>query len=105
MATGAAKESKLAALHEVVAEVLITQIGEKAEEELADGSMVELFTATPALLTCAMKFLKDNEITCAVEASSKVNELAQKLEDRRRGHGNVISLAPKPDEHNHTASG
>ena len=100
MAKGAAQETKLAELHEVVATVLIDQVGERAiEHDDETGEEVELYTATPALLTCAMKFLKDNDITCEPSEDSSTKKLEDKLKERRRGHGNVISMKPQSDEH------
>lgn len=100
MAEGAAKESKLAALHDVVATVLIEQVGERAEEVDEDsGETIELYTASPALLTAAMKFLKDNDITCVPAQDSKTQQLKDKLAERKRGHGNVIAMTPQADEH------
>ena len=97
MAKGAAKEDKLAELHCIVAQVLATQVGERVEEEQEDGTAVELYTATPALLTCAMKFLKDNEITCMREVGDNISKLEEALRAKRTGHGNVIQIKPEDD--------
>lgn len=49
--------------------------------------------ASPALLTAITKFLKDNEITCAIEDSEEMTDLEQRLSDKRRRRvGNVIPI-------------
>jgi hypothetical protein len=101
MAKGAAQESKLAALHEILATVLIDQVGEQVEEELEDGTCRTIYTAQPALLTVAMKMLKDNDITCVPSEDSSVQTLADKLKERKKGHGKVIQLKPEGDEHSY----
>lgn len=101
MAKGAAHEAALAELHAVLAKVLTAQVGEQATEEQEDGSEVTLYIASPALLTVALKMLKDNDITCVAEEDSSVNNLAKQLEDRKKGHGKVLQLHPTPDQHAH----
>lgn len=46
--------------------------------------------ASPALLTAVSKFLKDNDITCAIEDTPEMTELAQTLAQKRR----VSTLVP-----------
>lgn len=41
-------------------------------------------TANPALLTAVAKFLKDNNITAAVEDSEEMSDLQKRLKDKRR---------------------
>lgn len=49
--------------------------------------------ANPALLTAVTKFLKDNSITCAVEDSTEMTDLQQRLSDKKRRRvGNVIPI-------------
>lgn len=82
--TGAAKEERLAHLHVQLTEVLITQVSE--EREFTDeetGTTEKVFTATPALLTIAAKFLKENNITCQPAEGSKLDTLRDKLQKRR----------------------
>lgn len=98
MAKGAASESKCAALHDILFDVLTEQVSERVIEEQEDGSEKELYTATPALLTVALKALKDNEITCQAEDNNKVNALQEQLAKRKRNHGSVVSIRPEMDE-------
>jgi ribosomal protein L21 len=84
-----ASENKLASLHDIVADVLTAQVGDKELYEEADenGKIIsskELFTATPALLTVAARFLKDNEITCEVGQSKKTSKLKDRLAERKK---------------------
>lgn len=98
MSKGAAKENKLASLHDVLATVLIKQLSEVSVEEDEAGEQVQFFTATPALLTACMKFLKDNDITCVPDETSSVQTLKDQLAERKQGHGKVIALNPKGDD-------
>ena len=64
-------------------------------EELPLG--VEAFlerasSANPSLLTAIAKFLKDNNITAAVEDSDDMTELQQRLKDKRKQSMNVVSI-------------
>jgi len=90
-----ATESKLSELHGVLATVLIAQLKEIGVEEDIEQGMEEgkeHYTASPALLTVCARFLKDNEITCEVGDSSKMNELKEQLKDRKKGKR--LSLVP-----------
>lgn len=85
-----ATEKKLGALHGAVAEVLTSQILHQQEEtvfdsdgeEVGTGEMV--YTATPATLAAAIKFLKDNQITCDVETDTNMNNLREALANKQR---------------------
>jgi len=85
-----ASESKLSALHEAVAEVLTAQITHSQEETIfdIDGNEVPtgntVFTATPATLAAAIKFLKDNSITCDIEVDRNMNNLREALSNKQR---------------------
>lgn len=99
MSKGAAKENKLASLHDVLATVLIKQLGEVSVDTDEDtGEQTQFFTATPALLTACMKFLKDNDITCVPDETSSVQTLKDQLAERKQGHGKVITLNPRGDD-------
>lgn len=74
-----ATDKSLGNLHAVLADVLAEQVAEYAEE---DGEKV--YTATPALLTVAARFLKDNDITCGIEDSSSMSDLKEELANRKR---------------------
>ncbi|QDP66041.1 MAG: hypothetical protein Unbinned4336contig1000_6 [Prokaryotic dsDNA virus sp.] len=85
-----ATESKLEALHGAVATVLTAQIEHKAEVkefdedglEVGTGEMVH--TATPATIAAAIKFLKDNQITCDIENNTEMNNLRETLANKQR---------------------
>ena len=50
-------------------------------------------TANPALLTAVAKFLKDNNITAAIEDSEEMSELQKRLKEKRRHSvDNVVQL-------------
>ena len=91
-----ATESKLSALHNAVAEVLIAQV--KQEEEVttfnADGELVPtgdmVFSASPALLATAIKFLKDNSITCDIEVNQNMTNLKETLSNKQK-HSRLAS--------------
>ena len=80
-----ATESKLAALHQAVAQVLTEQVLHEEEETTFDGegetvgTGMMIKTATPALLATAARFLKDNDITCDVEQDENMGSLREAL--------------------------
>lgn len=85
-----ASESKLSELHGVVAEVLTAQVGRLEEEttfneegeQVSTGVMVH--TASPATLAAAIKFLKDNSITCDIETNENMNNLRETLAKKQK---------------------
>ncbi len=85
-----ASETKLAALHNAVAQVLTEQVLHEEEETNFDGegeivgtgNMVK--TASPALLATAARFLKDNDITCDIEQDENLNGLRDVLANKQR---------------------
>lgn len=79
-----ANEKKLGDLHGILAEVLANQVSEKVIEVDADGKELTIYTATPALLTVASRFLKDNDITCEVGDSKGLSDLKEELAKRKR---------------------
>lgn len=100
-----AKEKELSELHVVLAKVLATQVGQKVEiydeNDLdAEGMPKEgtepkkVYVATPALLTVAARFLKDNDITCEIEESEGASELRDQLQQRRRRKSTLASILP-----------
>lgn len=88
-----ASESALGALHGVLAKVLHEQVTRTEDEEVFDeeGAVVKtgnvIYTATPATLAIAAKFLKDNDITVDVEVNTSMSgiraELAKKQKQSR----------------------
>ena len=80
MATGKATESKMNDLHGLLCEILIKQVGETVIDE--DGT--EICIVSPAILSIAAKFLKDNEITCDVRNDNNMNNLQKLLSKKVR---------------------
>jgi hypothetical protein len=99
MAKGAATEKALAGLHATLAKVIDDQLSdtmvinsEEVEEEGADA--VRMYTASPALLTVAARFLKDNDVTADVgESADGMSTVQKRLEEIKKNRGKVISLA------------
>ncbi len=85
-----ASESALSALHSAVAQVLTAQVlHEEAETTFdSEGNLAEtgntVYTATPATLAAAIKFLKDNNITCDVEVDKGMNSLKEALANKQK---------------------
>ena len=85
-----ATETKLAALHNAVAQVLTEQVLHEEEETTFDGEgetvstgeMVK--TATPALLATAARFLKDNDITCDMGQDENMGGLRDALSKKQK---------------------
>lgn len=85
-----ANENKLGDLHGAVAQVLTAQVSHQREDmdfdedgnEVSTGNMV--YTAQPATIAAAIKFLKDNQITCDVEVDENMNNLRESLAKKQR---------------------
>lgn len=98
-----ANENKLGDLHGAVAQVLTAQISHTEEEmtlnmdgeEEATGNVI--YTAPPATIAAAIKFLKDNQITCDIEMDENMNNLRESLGKKQRHSrlGNAKSAALK----------
>lgn len=85
-----ANENKLGALHGAVAQVLTAQISHTEEEMILNMDGEEestgkvLYTAPPATIAAAIKFLKDNQITCDIEVDENMNNLRESLAKKQR---------------------
>lgn len=81
-----ANEHKLGDLHGAVAKVLSAQITHEEEEMNFDGESTGnmVYTATPATIAAAIKFLKDNQITCDAEVDENMNNLRESLAKKQR---------------------
>lgn len=85
-----ATETKLSALHGALAEVLHRQVTAVEEETVYDENGVEtktgqlVYTASPATLAIAAKFLKDNDITVDVEVSTNMSGIREELSKKQR---------------------
>lgn len=99
MAKGAATEDRLAKLHAVLAQVIEAQLSEKLlvnKEEAEAGEEEEqwMYTASPALLTMAARFLKDNDITADVgDAEGRTDAIQKRLAEIRSNGGKVVRLS------------
>jgi len=82
-----ATEGTLNGLHELLAQVLVAQVGHKItmyNEETEEDDVI--FTVTPATLAIAAKFLKDNEITTTITNDANLTEL-QDILAKKQKHG------------------
>ena len=85
-----ATEPKLATLHGAVAHVLTEQINHRAPELEFDenGHHVEtgemVYDCSPAVIAAAIKFLKDNQITCEVESNQEMSSLRDALSKKQK---------------------
>lgn len=92
-----ASETKLAALHGAVAEVLTAQVTHKEELTTFDGegnevaTGQEVYSATPATMAAAIKFLKDNSITCDIETNKNMNNLKEVLDKKQKNSARLSS--------------
>jgi len=89
----AASTDALSSLHEQLAKVLALQVGEVGTDEDEDGNTTTFFTATPALLTIAARFLKDNSITCEIEDSEGLSRLEEELAKRKKRRNKITSIS------------
>lgn len=88
-------DKELNGLHAALAMVIRTQVEDKACWEDEDGESKETFTASPALLAVAAKFLKDNNISCAVEDDSNLGRLNDLLDKKqKKGRMALASVSP-----------
>lgn len=85
-----ASEDRLSELHGVVATVLTAQLNHQEEATSFDdegncvGTGEMQYTATPATVAAAIKFLKDNQITCDIETNENMNNLRETLSRKQR---------------------
>jgi len=85
-----ATETKLSVLHGAVADVLTAQLQHTQAETIFDeeGNCKEtgekIHTALPATIAAAVKFLKDNQITCDIETDENMNNLRETLANKQR---------------------
>tara|TARA_R110000787_G_scaffold79937_1_gene174396 strand:- start:1910 stop:2218 length:309 start_codon:yes stop_codon:yes gene_type:complete len=99
-----ATETKLAALHNAVATVLVEQVLHEEEETTFDGegetvgTGMMIKTASPALLATAARFLKDNDITCDVEQDENLSGLKDLLSNKQR-HSRLKNASDEAQAH------
>lgn len=101
-----ATDKRLGELHGAVAETMLkalttsdeaTQLLEDYGEELPVPVLIFLENAkaiNPALLQAVTKFLKDNDITCAIDDSNTMSDLEKRLaaKGKRKAVGNVVAF-------------
>ena len=72
-------------LLDLVFTVVTAQVGETVQEEDEEtGETRTAYVASPALLTLAVKLLKDNQITVQPAEDGKVNELERTLAQKKK---------------------
>lgn len=85
-----APQDKLNELHGAVATVLTAQVRHQEEEMVydAEGNMTGTgcmqYTASPATIAAAIKFLKDNHTTADIEQDDNMNGLREALEKKQK---------------------
>lgn len=85
-----ATEHALGELHGAIAKVLTDQITMQEEVQELDlegmpfGTGEMAYTASPATLATAIKFLKDNSITCDIRVDKNMGGLAEALAKKQR---------------------
>lgn len=90
MSKNKATESALGEMHMMVTKVLTAQVSRQEEEEAfnADGELVAsgnmIYTAPPATLAAAIKFLKDNQITTDIEIDNNMSNLRDALSKKQK---------------------
>ena len=96
MAKGSATEQQIAGISKRIAKVLEFQLDEKIQvnPEEEDPEMAEyMYTASPALLTMAARFVKDHDIGLDIEQLEQRSEVSERLEAIKANRGKVITLA------------
>ena len=81
-------EEELSDLHGLLAMVLKHQLSDKitiTDEE--SGVVSTIFTASPATIAAAIKFLKDNDITSSVADDENLGGLQATLDEMKKQRG------------------
>ena len=85
-----ASEKLLGELHGAVAKVLTDQVSMQEEIQELDldgvpqGTGEMEYSASPATIATAIKFLKDNQITCDIKVDKNMGNLAEALANKQR---------------------
>lgn len=90
------KESQLGFMHGLLTRYYINRLeSELTDPEDDEEALLDLAIGlSPAELTAMNNFLKQNDITCAVEDNDELSELAQQLENKRkRGRDKLASVS------------
>lgn len=89
-------EGQLGMMHGLLTKYYIKRLeAEVTAEDNAEDDMLDLMLGlSPAELTAMNNFLKQNDITCALEESEELSELAQALENKRkRGRDKLANVS------------
>lgn len=84
-----ASEAKLARLHDMVADAMITEL---------DNAMANDLPVSPQMFSAIGKFLKDNEITCSLDGNTGASELSEKVAGYRDARKQRRTLREIPME-------
>jgi hypothetical protein len=85
-----ASEKLLGDLHGAIAKVLTEQVMMTEEETIinldgeVEGTGEQLYSCAPATIATAIKFLKDNAITCDVTVDVNMGKLAEVLAKKQK---------------------
>lgn len=103
-----ASERKLGSLHEAVADALTEQVQGYEEPVLNEEGQViasKLIKPSPSLLTAAIAFLKNNNITADPEQNEALLGLKNKLRDKRNGKVPSAALDEAADAYVQSSGG
>lgn len=89
-----ASDTALVALHELLATVLAAQVGQTESYVTEEGEVVVENVAPPAVLAVAAKFLKDNSITCAIEADENLGKLEDIFAGKQKKGRATLAAVP-----------
>ena len=101
-----ASEKLLGELHGSIAKVLTEQVLMTEEETIInldgeiEGTGEQLFSCAPATMAQAIKFLKDNAITCDVTVDENMGNLADALAKKQK-HSRLKDAAEAAREEVH----
>lgn len=90
MSAGKATERKLSSLHGALADVMTEQVLTREQVTEFDAEGIEqptgetYFSASPALLATAAKFLKDNSITADIQTDANLGKLEAALASKQK---------------------
>ena len=98
----AASEKTLGDLHEKVAKALTEQVEgyeEPVLNEEGEEVATKLVRPSPSLLTAAIAFLKNNNITADPEQNEALATLNKRLAEKRKGKANQLDLDAAADRY------
>ena len=90
------RESQLSVMHGLLTRYYINRLKAEVETEDAEDTGLDdlMLGLSPAELTAMNNFLKQNDITCAIEDSTELSDLAKQLEDKRkRGKSKLAAVS------------